>query len=225
MASGLPGIQILQHQPTQEFAQESCEDFKSALQYLLLPIPQNKFKGPKVYCTLCVQVVRTYTGTLWPLKHYNGIAISFPPGLLHCGRGLKRQQHTGPQLRACQMAGIATGYVKRLKWRLAGGVLYITASNISLAQQLAALWDQSSYRQPILAMWERWDFQSSCGVGVAFSNQEPEPGLSWKPSDENASDKSPSFKKCPSFQTLLLQNGAGKLLCSKKSFGYSPLLV
>lgn len=26
-----------------------------------------------------VQIVRTHTGTLWPLKHYNGIAASVPP--------------------------------------------------------------------------------------------------------------------------------------------------
>lgn len=73
--------------------------------------PRINWRGPK-FIVAYVQVVRTYAGTLWPLKHYNCIAISFPPGLLHCGRGLKRQQCTRPQLRACWMAGIATGCKK-----------------------------------------------------------------------------------------------------------------
>lgn len=34
----------------------------------------------------------------------------FPPGLLHCGRGIKRRWYTGPQLRAHYMAGVTKGY-------------------------------------------------------------------------------------------------------------------
>lgn len=46
--------------------------------YPLLPTPRINLRGPR-FIVPYVRIVRTHTGTLWPLKHYNGIAVSVPP--------------------------------------------------------------------------------------------------------------------------------------------------
>lgn len=67
------------HQAGLELAWKLCEDIKSALHFThSCQFPRINLRGPR-FIVPYVQIVRTHTGTLWPLKHYNGIAVSFPP--------------------------------------------------------------------------------------------------------------------------------------------------
>lgn len=76
-AHGSPAFQ--HHQAGLESAWKLCEDIKSALHFThSCQFPRINLRGPR-FIVPYVQIVRTHTGTLWPLKHYNGIAVSFPP--------------------------------------------------------------------------------------------------------------------------------------------------
>lgn len=71
---------VLHHyQGGQELARELHEDFKSDLHYThSCQFPRINSRGPS-FIVPYAEIVRTHTGTLWALKHYNGIAMSFPP--------------------------------------------------------------------------------------------------------------------------------------------------
>lgn len=77
MGTGEPAFQ--HHQTGLELAWELCEDNKSALHFTCsCQFLRINLRGPR-FIVPYVQIVRTHTGTLWPLKHYNGIAMSFSP--------------------------------------------------------------------------------------------------------------------------------------------------
>lgn len=80
MASGYSGTHFfIVSKLGRNWHRSLCENFKSALHYTYFcQSPRINLRGP-IFIVPYVQIVRTHTGTLWPLKHYNGIAMSFPP--------------------------------------------------------------------------------------------------------------------------------------------------